>query len=74
MPVNTIAQDSKFKVQLDAGLNEKGNMIVKSKTFSKVKSAAINDDVYDVAASLAGLQELPLVSVRRIDEVEITQM
>ena len=74
MAVNTVAQDSKFKIQLDAGTDEKGNPVTKSKTFSKVKSAAINDDVYDVAASLAGLQELPLVSVRRIDEVEITQM
>lgn len=73
MAVNTTAQDSKLKLQLDGGLDGKGNTIVKSKTLSKLKSTAVNDDVYDVATSLAGLQTLPLLSVRRIDEVEITQ-
>lgn len=74
MAVNTVAQDSKFKIQLDAGVDEKGKPIIKSKTFSNVKSTATNDDVYDVANSLAELQELSLISVRRIDEIEITQM
>jgi len=73
MAVNTIAQDSKLKIQLDAGVDEKGNPKTKSKTFSKIKSTAVNEDVYDVANSLAGLQELSLMSVRRIDEIEITQ-
>ena len=73
MALNTMVQDSKLKLQFDGGLDEKGNTIVKSKTLSKVKSTATNDDVYEVATTLSGLQTLPLLSVRRIDEVEITQ-
>jgi len=73
MALNTIVQDSKLKLQFDGGLDEKGNTIVKSKTLSKVKSTATNDDVYEVATTLSGLQTLPLLSVRKIDEVEITQ-
>jgi len=73
MAINAISQDSKVKIQLDGGLDEKGNTIVKSKTYSKVKATAINDDVYSVAASVAGLQEFPLLAVRRIDEVDLSQ-
>lgn len=73
MAVNTVPQHSKLKIQYDAGLDKKGNQIVKSKTYSRIKASATNEDVYSVAASLTGLQELPLISVTRIDETEIVE-
>lgn len=73
MPVNATIIDSKLKLQLDGGLNEKGNPVVKSKTFSKVKTDAVNDNLFSVAESLAGLQEMPLIGIKRVDEVELQQ-
>ena len=73
MPVNATIEDSKLKLQLDGGLNEKGNPIVKSKTFSKVKNDAVNDNLFSVAESLAGLQEMPLIGIKRVDEVDLQQ-
>lgn len=73
MPVNATIIDSKLKLQLDGGLNEKGNPVVKSKTFSKVKTDAVNDNIFSVAQSLAGLQDMPLIGIKRVDEVELQQ-
>lgn len=73
MPVNAKVKESKLKLQLDGGLNDKGNPIVKSKTFSKVKTDAANENLFSVAESLAGLQEMPLIGIKRVDEVELQQ-
>lgn len=73
MPVNIAVKNSKLKLELDGGLNDKGNPIVKSKTFPKVKIDAVNDNLFSVATTLADLQDMPLVAVKRLDEVEITQ-
>ncbi|WP_069650378.1 DUF1659 domain-containing protein [Caloranaerobacter ferrireducens] len=73
MAVNTVSQDSKIKLNLDGGVDQNGKQIVKSKTYSKVKATASNEDVYSVAIALTGLQKLPVVSIRRIDEVELVE-
>lgn len=73
MAVNAITKDSKIKLNLDGGVDQKGKQIVKSKTYSKVKTAATNEDVYSVATALIGLQKLPVISIRRIDEVELVE-
>lgn len=74
MAVNAAALDSKLKVYFDGGIDENGKAITKTKTYSKVKSTALNDDVHAVAQAIASVQELPLVTVRRIDEVELTEV
>lgn len=73
MAVNAVSQDSKIKLNLDGGVDQNGKQIVKSKTYSKVKATATNEDVYSVATALTGLQKLPVVSIRRIDEVELVE-
>ncbi|WIV12061.1 DUF1659 domain-containing protein [Proteiniborus sp. MB09-C3] len=73
MAVNAVIKETKLKLQLDGGLNEKGNPVVKSKTFSKVKTDAVNDNLFSVAESLAGLQEMPLIGIKRVDEIDLQQ-
>lgn len=73
MPVVSTIKESKLKLQLDGGLNDKGNPVVKSKTFSKVKTDAENDNLFSVATSFADLQEMPLIGVNRVDEVELQE-
>ena len=58
MSVITMNNPSSLRVKLDAGLNDStGNTIVKSKTYSNLKYNANNQDVYDVAQALMGLQD-----------------
>lgn len=73
MAVVTVPNDSKFKLELNGGVDGNGKEIVKSKTFTKVKSAATDEEVYNVANSLSSLQTLPLISVKRINEVELQE-
>ena len=70
MAVNTVPEDSKLKIQLDGGLDG-DKQIIKSKTYSRIKAAATNEDAYSVATSLSNLQTLPLIKVIRIDEAVI---
>ncbi|MBS4535797.1 DUF1659 domain-containing protein [Clostridium sp. D2Q-14] len=72
MAVNSILTGSKVKMELHNGQDDQGKDILKSKTFSSVKTDATNEGAYNTISALSGLQSLPLVSVKRIDETELT--
>lgn len=74
MAVNAISNESKFKVQLNMGLDDKNNPIIRSKTFSRVKADATDEDVYSVATTMMDLQKNDLVGVKRINEVELEEI
>ncbi|MBS4538161.1 DUF1659 domain-containing protein [Clostridium sp. D2Q-11] len=71
MAVNSIPKGSKVKMEFNNGLDEYGRDIIKPKTLSGVKSDATNEGLYQAMASLSGLQSLPLVAVKRIDETQL---
>ena len=65
MAVTTMNNPSSLRVKLDAGRDDStGNTIVKSKTYSNLKYDANNQDVYDVAQALMGLQDTWSVKAR----------
>lgn len=64
---------SKFKLVLIAGVDENNNDIIKSKTFSNVKTTATNDSIYAVASALAGLQSYTLSSIVKTEEYDLLQ-
>ncbi len=63
---------STFVLTFDAGMDAKGKPSVKRKSFRNITTLATQDQLYRVAAALAPLQQLPLVSVERDDAIEIT--
>ncbi len=73
MAVNVTPLNSKLQMRFQVGLNEDGKPIIRSKTFGGLKSDALNENVYNAAQSLAGLQVNDVAAVRRIDEVELTE-
>ncbi|MEY8303824.1 DUF1659 domain-containing protein [Anaerosalibacter bizertensis] len=72
MAVTEIKDSAKLKLELDGGMDG-DKQIVKSKTYSKLKVDAANENVYGVAKSLSGLQELPLLKVKKVEEVELLE-
>lgn len=67
-----IKENVRLKLELDGGMD--GNRhIIKSKTYSKIKPDVENEDLYTVATSLAGLQELPLFKVKRLEEIQLME-
>ena len=72
--VVTVPRDSSLQFRLVVGSNpETGAPIVNSKTFNKVKSTAIEQDAYDVATALVGLQKYPLNEIRFEKESQLTE-
>lgn len=72
--VVTVPRDSALQLRLVVGSNpETGVPIVNSKTFNKVKSTAIEQDAYDVATALVGLQKYPLNEIRFEKEFQLTE-
>ena len=72
--VVTVPRDSALQLRLVIGTNpDTGAPIVNSKTFNKIKSSASDQDTYDVANALVGLQKYPLDEIRFEKESQLTE-
>ena len=72
--VVTVPRDSSLQFRLVVGVNPvSGAPIINSKTFNKIKSTAIEQDTYDVATALLGLQKYPLDEIRFEKEFQLTE-
>ncbi|HHV38342.1 MAG TPA: DUF1659 domain-containing protein [Tepidimicrobium sp.] len=72
MAIVGIKESVRLKLELDGGMD--GNrQIIKSKTYSRIKPDAEDEDLYEVAASLVGLQTLPLSKVKRLEEIHLLE-
>ncbi|HHZ01409.1 MAG TPA: DUF1659 domain-containing protein [Tissierellia bacterium] len=71
MAVITNQLDSKFKILLNAGLDDNNKAILKSKTFSNVKASANNEDLYNIGVAISELQTYELAGIVRYDEYEL---
>ncbi|MCT4619344.1 MAG: DUF1659 domain-containing protein [Marinisporobacter sp.] len=64
---------SKVKITFSNGVDEKGKEKKRSKTYSNIKPAATDEEIYDVALTLIGLQSSKALEVERLDEKEIVE-
>lgn len=72
--VVTVPRDSALQFRLVVGTNpDTGAPIVQSKTFNSIKSSAIDQDAYDVATALVGLQKYPTDEIRLQKESQLTE-
>ena len=72
--VVTVPRDSSLQFRLVVGTNpETGAPIVNSKTFANIKSAALDQDVYDTATALTDLQKYPVDEIRLEKESQLTE-
>ncbi|CAA7603166.1 Protein of unknown function (DUF1659) [Acididesulfobacillus acetoxydans] len=73
MPVTANAQGSVVVVTYQIGVNSSGGPILRQRSIPNVKTAATDQDVYDVIQALYGLQQHTVISVRRDNRVELSQ-
>ena len=72
--VVTVPRDSALQLRLVVGMNpDTGASIINSKTFNKIKSAALEQDAYDVATALVGLQKYTVDEIRFEKEYQLTE-
>lgn len=73
MPVLVTPSTSKVRLQFQTGVNGEGKPVYKTKTISKIKTNAADQDVLDVALTLAGLAANTLNAVSRINESDLAE-
>ena len=72
--VIAVPRDSSLQFRLVIGTNpDTGAPIINSKTFANIKSAALDQDTYDVATALTGLQKYPVDETRLEKESQLTE-
>jgi len=72
--VVTVPRDSALQFRLVVGTNpDTGAPIINSKTFTKIKSVALDQDVYDAATALVGLQKYTVDEIRLEKESQLTE-
>lgn len=72
MNVEAINLSSRLQLRLITGY-ENGHPVVRTRTYSNVKTDANNDAVHGVAQQMLGLQVHDLDMIRRINEVELVE-
>ena len=72
--VITVPRDSALQFRLVVGINPlTGAPIINSKSFTKIKSAALDQNAYDVATALVGLQKYTVDEIRLGKESQLTE-
>jgi uncharacterized protein YaaR (DUF327 family) len=73
MAVVSQAKDSKLRIKYIDGVDEEGNNVVKTKTYSNVKIEASDEDLYAAADAMMERQSKTVEEIARIDEEELTE-
>ena len=72
--VISVPRDSSLQFRLVVGTNPlSGAPIINSKSFGNIKSAALDQDVYDTATALVGLQKYTVDEIRLGQESQLTE-
>jgi hypothetical protein len=73
MAVVSTPQGSTLRLRVQTGEDGSGNPVYRNRSYNKVKSAATDQDVFEVALALSGLQAHTLVRVIRLDEEDLAE-
>ncbi len=74
MAVTSVPFNSKLSLIFQTGTDPvTGAPIKRTKSYTNVKSTATEQDVYDTAMDLVGLQKYTLLEVQRTDREKLTE-
>ncbi|MFA4885982.1 MAG: DUF1659 domain-containing protein [Desulfotomaculaceae bacterium] len=74
MAVSKVPANSVLRLELQTGVNSSGNPVYRNKNLTNAKSAASDQDLFDVATALAGLQGYPLSGISRVDGAQLVEV
>ncbi|NLJ56378.1 MAG: DUF1659 domain-containing protein [Firmicutes bacterium] len=73
MAISSNPLSGRLQLRLVVGMDDLGNYLYRTQSYSNLKPTASDQDVYDVGSALAGLQEHGLEEVRRVSEVVLIE-
>lgn len=74
MAINKVPTNSVLRLELQTGVDGNGNPVYRNRNLSNTKPTAADQDLFDVATSLAGLQEYTLSSINRSDNAQLIEV
>ncbi len=72
MAINPMKEGVILKLEFDGGIVD-GKQKVNSKSFSKIKTNVVDENLYGTATSIASLQEESLLKVKRIETTALIE-
>ena len=73
MAVIATPNASSLKIKFDYGIDMDGNSLMKTNTYSPIKSIASNDDIMAVTNAIVSLQKHNLESVTKVDNTSLSE-
>lgn len=73
MAVSKVPTASVLRLVLQTGVNAQGNPVLRNRNLNNIRPEAGDQDLFEVAQALAGLQEYALVGIARIDTARLVQ-
>ncbi len=74
MALEVLPVRTNLQIVVQTGTSDEGNPIYRTRTFRNVKTDAADQDVYDVGAALAGLQQHPVNVIQRLNEFDLVSV
>lgn len=74
MAVTKMAQNGALSIKYQTGTNASGSATYSTRNYSGVKSAATDQDLFDVATAIAGVTKYTLVDIIRQDKNALVNM
>jgi len=74
MAIISTALGSRLQVVVQTGTDGQGNPVLKTRSYNRVKASAVDDNVYQFAVTIAGLQQHQLYEVNRVNEVSLENL
>jgi hypothetical protein len=74
MAVNKVPANSILRLELQTGVNGSGNPVYRNRSLTNAKTTATDQDLFDVATSLASLQDYTLTGISRVDNAELVEV
>ncbi|MHB1419747.1 MAG: DUF1659 domain-containing protein [Bacillota bacterium] len=63
---------STLRLQVQTGTDPQGSPVLANRTYNRIKPAATDQDVLDIAQVLVSLQEYPLIGMQRLNELDLS--
>ncbi|HHX94379.1 MAG TPA: DUF1659 domain-containing protein [Clostridia bacterium] len=68
MALEVTPLSSRLSLRVQTGTDDEGNPVMRTRSYSGIKPSAADQDVYDVAQVIAGLQQHPVEEITRVNE------
>ncbi|OLS01838.1 DUF1659 domain-containing protein [Tissierella creatinophila] len=70
MAIKNVKEKTNLKLELDGGIVDEKQKLI-SKTYSKIKTDALDEELYETALALQTLQSKDLLNVKRVEEMSL---